>query len=114
MPLQKVDKIWMDGKLVDWDDANVHVLTHTLHYGCGVFEGIRAYKTSSGAAIFRLTEHIVRLFNSAKIFHIQIPFSVEALIDATKETMRVNGLEEGYIRPLAYLGYGEMGLNPLL
>jgi branched-chain amino acid aminotransferase len=113
MPLQKVEKIWMDGKLVDWDDARVHVLTHTLHYGSGVFEGIRCYPTSQGGAIFRLTDHIVRLFNSAKIFMIDVPFSPEELIEATKETVRVNGLDECYIRPLVYLGYGEMGLNPL-
>ncbi|MEA3078222.1 MAG: branched-chain amino acid aminotransferase [Actinomycetota bacterium] len=113
MPLQKVDKIWMDGKLVDWDDAKVHILTHSLHYGCGVFEGIRAYATANGPAVFRLTDHITRLFNSAKIFAIEVPFSAQALIDATKETVRVNGLDACYIRPIVYLGYGEMGLNPL-
>jgi branched-chain amino acid aminotransferase len=113
MPLQKVEKIWMDGKLVDWDDARIHVLTHTLHYGSGVFEGIRCYPTSQGGAVFRLTDHIVRLFNSAKIFMIDVPFSPEELIEATKETVRANGLDECYIRPLVYLGYGEMGLNPL-
>jgi branched-chain amino acid aminotransferase len=113
MPLQKVDKIWMDGKLVDWDDATIHILTHTLHYGCGVFEGIRAYATAKGPAVFRLDEHIERLFDSAKIFFIDIPFSREELIAATKETVRVNGLDSCYIRPLVYLGYGEMGLNPL-
>jgi branched-chain amino acid aminotransferase len=113
MPLQKVDKIWMDGKLVDWDDANVHILTHTLHYGSGVFEGIRCYATSQGGAVFRLTDHIVRLFNSAKIFMIDIPYTVEQLVEATKETVRANNIDECYIRPIAYLGYGEMGLNPL-
>ncbi len=113
MPLQKVDKIWMDGGLVDWDDATVHVLTHSLHYGCGVFEGIRAYATRQGPAVFRLTDHIRRLFNSAKIFMIDVPFTVEQVIDATRETVRANGLESCYIRPLVYLGYGEMGLNPL-
>ena len=113
MPLQKVDKIWMDGELVDWDAANIHVLTHTLHYGCGVFEGIRAYVTPQGPAVFRLTEHIERLFNSAKIFMIEVPYNVDELIQATKDTVRVNGLESCYIRPLIYLGYGEMGLNPL-
>ena len=91
--LQKVDKIWMDGELVDWDDAKIHVLTHTLHYGCGVFEGIRAYETDDGAAVFRLTDHIERLFNSAKIFMIDIPFTVEQLVEATKETVRVNNCE---------------------
>ncbi|MDP9402180.1 MAG: branched-chain amino acid transaminase [Actinomycetota bacterium] len=113
MPLQTVDKIWMDGALVDWKDANVHILTHSLHYGYGVFEGIRAYATSQGPAVFRLTDHIERLFNSARIFLIDIPFTAEQLIEATKDTVRVNGLESCYIRPLVYLGYGEMGLNPL-
>jgi branched-chain amino acid aminotransferase len=113
MPLQKVEKIWMDGKLVDWDDANVHILTHTLHYGSGVFEGIRCYATSQGGAVFRLTDHIVRLFDSAKIFMIDIPYTVEQLVEATKETVRANNIDECYIRPLVYLGYGEMGLNPL-
>jgi branched-chain amino acid aminotransferase len=113
MPITKADKVWMDGKLVDWDQANVHVLTHSLHYGLGVFEGIRAYSTSQGPAVFRLTDHIRRLYTSAKIFLIDIPFAPEALIEATKETVRVNGLESCYIRPIAFLGYGEMGLNPL-
>ena len=113
MPLQKVDKIWMDGELVDWDDAKVHILTHTLHYGSGVFEGIRAYATSQGAAVFRLTEHVERLFNSAKVFLIDIPYTQVQLVDAVKATVRANGLDECYIRPIVYLGYGEMGLNPL-
>ena len=113
MPLQKVDKIWMDGELVDWDDAKVHILTHSLHYGCGVFEGIRAYATATGPAVFRLTDHIERLFNSAKIFLLDIPYTVEEIVAATKETVRVNNIESCYIRPLVYLGYGEMGLNPL-
>jgi branched-chain amino acid aminotransferase len=114
MPITKSEKIWMDGQLVDWDDAKIHILTHTLHYGCGVFEGIRAYPTAEGPAVFRLTDHILRLFNSAKIFMIDVPFTAAQLIEATKETVRVNGLPECYIRPLVYLGYGEMGLNPLL
>jgi branched-chain amino acid aminotransferase len=113
VPLTKTEKIWMDGELVDWDDARIHILTHTLHYGCGVFEGIRAYSTESGPAVFRLTDHIRRLFNSAKIFLIDIPFTPAELIEATKTTVRVNGLAECYIRPIVYLGYGEMGLNPL-
>lgn len=113
MPLEKVEKIWMDGELVDWDDANVHILTHTLHYGSGVFEGIRAYETPRGAAVFRLTDHIRRLFNSARIFLIDVPFSPHELVEATKDTIRVNGLQSCYVRPLVYLGYGEMGLNPL-
>jgi branched-chain amino acid aminotransferase len=113
MPLQKVEKIWMDGTLVDWDNANVHVLTHALHYGFGVFEGIRAYATSRGTAVFRLTEHIVRLHNSARIMMIDMPYSVDDLVAAVKETVRVNGIDECYIRPIVYTGYGEMGLNPL-
>lgn len=113
MPLDKVSKIWMDGDLVDWDEANVHVLSHSLHYGSGVFEGIRAYATPQGPAVFRLTDHINRLFDSAKIFMIDIPYSPEQLIEATKETVRVNEVESCYIRPIAFLGYGEMGLNPL-
>jgi branched-chain amino acid aminotransferase len=113
MPIQKVEKIWMDGKLVPWEDARIHILTHSLHYGSGVFEGIRAYHTSQGAAVFRLTDHINRLFNSAKVFMIEIPFSPEELIEAVKETVRANDLESCYIRPIVYLGYGEMGLNPL-
>ena len=113
MPIEKVDKIWMNGQLVDWDSANVHVLTHTLHYGNGVFEGIRAYETDNGPAVFRLTPHIERLFRSAKILCIDIPYSVDELVDAVKETVKVNNLPSCYIRPLAYLSYGEMGLNPL-
>ena len=113
MPLEKSEKIWMDGELVDWDDARIHVLTHTLHYGCGVFEGIRAYATAQGPAVFRLTDHVTRLFNSARIFMIDVPFTPEQLVAATKETVRVNGLDSCYIRPIVYLGYGEMGLNPL-
>lgn len=113
MPLTETQKIWMDGQLVDWADAKVHILTHTIHYGSGAFEGIRAYSTSQGPAVFRLTDHILRLFNSAKIFMIDVPFTVEELVEATKETVRVNNVDECYIRPLVYLGYGEMGLNPL-
>jgi branched-chain amino acid aminotransferase len=113
MPITATEKIWMDGELVDWDQARIHVLTHTLHYGCGVFEGIRAYPTDAGPAVFRLTDHIGRLFNSAKIFMIDIPFTMDEIIEATKMTIRVNGMAECYIRPIVYLGYGEMGLNPL-
>ncbi len=106
-------KIWMNGKLVDWDKAQVHVLTHTLHYGTGVFEGIRAYETSKGTAVFRLTEHIERLFRSAHIMGMEIPYTVEELIQATKDTVASTGLPSCYVRPLAYYGYGEMGLNTL-
>jgi branched-chain amino acid aminotransferase len=113
MPIQSTPKIWMNGKLVDWDQAQIHVLTHTLHYGTGVFEGIRAYETSQGPAVFRLTEHIERLHNSAKIVGMEIPYSVEELVDATKATVASTGLPSCYIRPIAYYGYGEMGLNTL-
>jgi branched-chain amino acid aminotransferase len=113
MPIETVEKIWMDGELVDWADAKIHVLTHSLHYGCGVFEGVRAYSTSQGPAVFRLGDHIQRLFDSAKIFMIDIPFTPDELVEATKETVRVNDVESCYIRPIVYLGYGEMGLNPL-
>ena len=113
MPITPSETIWMDGKLVPWDEARVHVLTHSLHYGSGVFEGIRAYPTKKGPAIFRLTEHIARLYRSAKIYTIEIPYTAETLIDACKETVRASGLPECYVRPIVYLGYGEMGLNPL-
>ena len=114
MPITPTEKIWLDGELVDWDQARVHVLTHSLHYGSGVFEGIRAYPTPSGVAVFRLTDHIRRLFASAKVFMIGVPFDVAAVVAASKEVVRVNQLDEGcYIRPIVYLGYGEMGLNPL-
>ena len=113
MPIEKTDKIWMDGELVDWDEAKVHVLTHTLHYGSGVFEGIRAYPTSRGPAVFRLTDHMRRLHDSAALLMMELPYSVEELVEATKETIRANGIDSCYVRPLAFLGYGEMGLNPL-
>ena len=106
-------KIWMNGSLVDWDKAQVHVLTHTLHYGTGVFEGIRAYETADGPAVFRLTEHIERLFRSARILGMEIPYTVAELVEATRETVRSTGLPSCYIRPIAYYGYGEMGLNTL-
>ncbi|HEX9859784.1 MAG TPA: aminotransferase class IV, partial [Nitrospirota bacterium] len=102
--------IWMDGKLVPWAEANVHVLTHTLHYGLGLFEGIRCYKGKKGSAIFRLDEHVDRLFDSAHIFQIEIPFTKKEISDAIVKTVKANGLEECYIRPLVYIGYGQMGI----
>lgn len=102
----------MDGKLVPWDEANVHMLTHTLHYGTGVFEGVRCYKTEKGSAIFRHKEHVDRLFASAHIIGYEIPYTKEEIIEATKNTIRDNGLEECYIRPLAWLGEG-IGVNPI-
>lgn len=114
MPIEPTDKIWMDGELVNWADATVHVLTHTMHYGSGVFEGIRAYPTPRGVAVFRLRDHIDRLFASAKVFLIDVPFTVDEVVEATRSLVRANGLDDGcYIRPLVYLGYGEMGLNPI-
>jgi branched-chain amino acid aminotransferase len=103
----------MNGDLVDWADAKIHVLTHTLHYGTGVFEGIRAYPTADGPAVFRLTEHIERLMRSAHILGMEVPYSVEELVAATKATVASTGLPGCYVRPIAYYGYGEMGLNTL-
>lgn len=105
-------KIWMDGALVDWRDAKVHVLTHTLHYGCGAFEGVRAYETPAGTAVFRLREHTERLFNSAKILRMKIPFTVEQVMDAQREVLRANGLKSGYIRPLTWIGSEKLGVSP--
>jgi len=113
MPIQSTPKIWMNGELVDWEKAQIHVLTHTLHYGTGVFEGIRAYPTDNGPAVFRLTEHIKRLFNSAHILGMEIPYTVDELVQATKDTVASTGLPGCYVRPIAYYGYGEMGLNTL-
>ncbi len=107
------DKIWLDGAMVDWDDARVHILTHTLHYGLGVFEGIRCYRTEGGrSAVFRLPEHVKRLYESAHINLMDIPYPAQVVTDAILECLRVNRLEEGYIRPLAFIGEGAMGLNP--
>jgi len=111
--LQKTEFIWMDGKLVPWDDAKVHVLTHALHYGTGVFEGIRCYETQRGPAIFRLADHVRRMVESSKIYLMKLPYSEQQLSDAIIQTIRANKLKECYIRPIAYYGYGEMGLNPL-
>jgi branched-chain amino acid aminotransferase len=110
--IPKTAKIWMDGKLVDWDHATVHVLTHTLHYGLGVFEGIRCYFTRQGPAIFRLDEHVKRLINSARIFLMDIPYSHQELNEAIIKTVQANRMKECYIRPLVYIGYGAMGLYP--
>ena len=106
-------KIWMDGKLVPWDDAKIHVLTHGLHYGMAIFEGIRAFTTPEGTAIFRLDEHVERFLNSAKIYRMDLGYSAKELVRACVETVRSNPAKECYIRPLAYTAYGEMGLNPL-
>ena len=105
-------KIWMDGALVDWRDAKIHVLTHTLHYGCGAFEGVRAYKTTQGTAIFRLREHTERLFNSAKILRMKIPYTVEQVMEAQREVVRANKLETCYLRPLTWIGSEKLGVSP--
>ncbi len=111
MPAPKSDFIWMDGKLVPWDEANVHVLTHCLHYGTGVFEGMRCYKTEKGSAVFRNREHAERLLHSAAIMGFGMPYTSEEIMEAIKNTIRENKLEECYIRPLAYLGDEGRGLN---
>jgi len=108
--VQETEKIWMNGELVDWADAKVHVGVHGLHYGSGVFEGIRCYDTPKGPAVFRLGEHMQRLHNSARLLHMQIPYSVDELKDATNELLGANGLDECYIRPIAFYGYGQLGV----
>jgi branched-chain amino acid aminotransferase len=108
-----VDLIWHNGELVAWEDAKVHVLTHGLHYGTGVFEGIRAYETAQGTAVFRLREHLERLFRSAELYYMPLPFTLDELRSATHELISANELRECYIRPIAFRGYGQMGLYPL-
>ncbi len=106
-------KIWMDRSLVPWEKARVHILTHTLHYGCGVFEGIRCYETKKGPAVFRLKDHVKRLFNSARLVGMKIPYSEREIYNAVLQTVSANKLKECYIRPIVYYGYGQMGLNPI-
>ncbi len=110
MPITPTPNIWMNGEMVPWNDAKIHVLTHTLHYGTGVFEGIRAYETADGPALFRLTDHIKRLYDSARILGMVMPFSVPEIVQACKDVVADSGLLECYLRPIAYYGYGEMGL----
>ncbi|HJU04364.1 MAG TPA: branched-chain amino acid transaminase [Nitrospiraceae bacterium] len=110
--LEPSEKIWMDGSFVDWKDASVHVLTHSLHYGLAAFEGIRCYKGKTGSSIFRLDEHVDRLFESAHIAQMAIPYEKKQVTDAIVETVRINRLEACYIRPIVYIGYGMMGLYP--
>ena len=105
-------KIWFDGNMVDWKDANIHVLSHVVHYGTSVFEGIRAYINDNGVAVFRLKEHVQRLFDSANIYKIEIPFTQEEIEEAILETVRVNDLDGCYIRPIVFKGYGELGVDP--
>jgi branched-chain amino acid aminotransferase len=109
--MQETEKIWMNGELVDWADAKVHVGAHGLHYGSGVFEGIRAYETSKGTAVFRLTEHMQRLHNSARLLYMELPYSVDELRTATLDLLGANGIPEAYIRPIAFYGYGELGVS---
>jgi len=112
-PLHDRDgKIWMDGELVDWRDAKIHVLTHTLHYGCGAFEGVRAYDTVNGTAIFRLQEHTQRLLNSGKILRMKVPFSAEQINEAQRAVVKANGLKSAYIRPLIWIGSEKLGVSP--
>lgn len=106
-------KVWLNGALVDYDDAKIHVLTHALHYATGVFEGIRCYKTVSGSAIFRLQDHMQRLLDSGRVYFMDLGFTRQQLEQAAIDTVRANGMEECYIRPIAYYGYGKMGVNPM-
>ena len=113
MGIEPVEKVWMNGRLVDWKDATVHVLTHALHYGSGVFEGLRCYETSRGPAVFRLRDHMHRMERSGRIFQMDMPYSVDEMIKGTCEVIEANGLQECYVRPIAYRGFGgEMGVNP--
>jgi branched-chain amino acid aminotransferase len=115
--MQELDKIWMNGELIDWADAKIHVGTHGLHYGSGVFEGIRAYETPKGSAVFRLTEHLRRLENSAQLLNMTLPYTVEELRSASMDLIGANGIAECYLRPIAFFGYGELGVaatgNPI-
>jgi branched-chain amino acid aminotransferase len=113
MPLPECDKIWFNGELVDWHDAKIHVLSHVVHYGSSVFEGIRCYKTEKGSAVFRLDEHVSRLFDSAKIYRMDIPYTQQEVSAAILETIRVNKLEACYIRPVVYRGYETLGVDPM-
>ena len=113
MPVKKVEKIWMNGKHVNWDEAKVHVLSHVLHYGSSFFEGIRCYKTKQGPAVFRLGEHVTRLIHSARVFRAEIPYSHDEIFEAIVDTIKVNDLENCYIRPIAYRGYEDLNVNPL-
>jgi branched-chain amino acid aminotransferase len=111
--MEKADKIWMNGCLVPWDEARIHILSHVVHYGSAVFEGIRCYRPKGGPAVFRLAEHVERLFNSAKVYRMKVPYTPEQISNAILETIRANRMEQCYIRPIVYRGYGEMGVNPL-
>ncbi len=113
MPVKKTDWIWLNGEFVRWEDAKIHVLSHVIHYGTSVFEGIRCYDTPRGAMVLRLKEHIRRLYNSAKIYRMEIPYAFDDYVDICLEVIRRNELKQCYIRPVVYRGYGEVGVNPL-
>jgi len=113
MPMVTAEKIWVDGEFVPWEDAKIHVLSHALHYGSSFFEGARCYKTKGGPACFRIFEHMRRLIDSMKVYRTESPYSVDELVEAILETIRVNGLDECYIRPIVFRGYGELGVNPV-
>ena len=113
MAMPQSEKIWFNGSLINWDDAKIHVLSHVVHYGSSVFEGIRCYNTKKGPAVFRLQDHVNRLFESAKIYRMEISYTREEICDAILETIRINKLQECYIRPVAFRGYGSLGVNPL-
>ena len=113
MAMPQSEKIWFNGSLINWDDAKIHVLSHVVHYGSSVFEGIRCYNTEKGPAVFRLQDHVNRLFESAKIYRMEISYTREEICDAILETIRINKLQECYIRPVAFRGYGSLGVNPL-
>jgi branched-chain amino acid aminotransferase len=110
--LKKSDKIWIDGEMVPWENATVHVMTHSLHYGSAIFEGIRCYATDKGTQIFRLDEHVKRFYNSARIYRMPIPFASDEVLSAIKRTIRENNIKECYIRPIAFYGWDEVGVNP--
>ena len=113
MPIPRSDKIWFNGELVGWEEAQIHVLSHVVHYGTSVFEGMRCYHTPGGPACFRLQDHVNRLFDSAKIYRMDIPFGPEAIREAILETIRANGLDSCYVRPVVFRGYGELAVSPL-
>lgn len=112
MAMAKTKYVWLDGNYIEWEDAKIHLMSHVIHYGTGVFEGLRCYDTPKGSAIFRLKDHTDRLFNSAKIYRMEIPFTRDDINDATVELIKKNGLKAAYIRPIAFRGYGELGVNP--
>ena len=112
MPMPKADKIWFNGELIGWDDAKIHVLSHVVHYGSSIFEGMRCYDTKRGSACFRLSDHVKRLFDSAKIYRMQIPFKQDEVMQAILTTIRANNLKACYVRPIVFRGYGELGVDP--